>query len=174
MYDIFHYAEWYMSCICQSVEFHIKSPRKTSPHWLPKSLSYPRDIIHCAEWHICAISISSEWYMSTICAPYLYMHTGICMTYYICGVVYVMYRVVYVIYMPRADLRFAALSRLAVAMKQSLSLRCDLLVNLLRITHRERLLCIIQLVARTPARGTLHCRTHSSVWHFVPVHWEKI
>jgi len=130
---------------------------------VPKSLSYPRDIIHCADWHICAISISSEWYMSTICAPYLYLHTGICMTYYICRVVYVMYRVVYVIYMPRADLRFAALSRLAVAMKQSLSLRCDLLVNLLRITHRERLLCIIQLVARTPARGTLHCRTHSSV-----------
>ena len=121
-----------------------------------------------------ALTISSEWYISTICATYLYLHTGICMTYYICRMVYVTYRVVYVIHMPRADLRFAALSQLPVAMKQSFSLRCDLLVNLLRITRGERLLCIIQLVTRTPAGGTLHCRTHSSMWHFVPVHWEKI
>ena len=70
-------------------------------------------------------------------------------------------RVVYVMHMPRADLRFAALSRLPVAMKQSFSLRCDLLVNLLRITRGERLLCITSWLRGHQQEG------HCTVGHIV-------
>ena len=44
MYDIFNSAEWYMSCICHFVVFHIKSPRQTSPRDIFKS---PRDNSLC-------------------------------------------------------------------------------------------------------------------------------
>ena len=171
IYDIFNSAEWYMSCICHSVVFHVKFPRQTSPRDLFKSpgdnslcgLAYMCHI-HFVRmvfiYNMCNIFVSTYWYMYDIFNSAEWYMSCICHS-----VVFHMKfpRVVYVMHMPRADLRFAALSRLPVTMKQSFSLRCDLLVNLLRITRGERFLCIIQLVTRTPAGGTLHCRTHSSM-----------
>ena len=73
---------------------------------------------------------------------------------------------IYHAYTNSTDMLFAALLGLPVVMQQLFALRHCFLIHLPCITQRENLVCIIQLVTRTPAGGALHSQTHGSVRHF--------
>jgi len=60
-----------MSCICQSVEFHIKSPRRTSPQVIIIS---PRHNSLCGLAYMCHIHFVGMVYVYNMCTIFIYAY----------------------------------------------------------------------------------------------------